>query len=166
MLSAMISLMASVSLSFCSVEQQKEYAKAIIDNRKYQCLILEDYLDLLWHAINGHCFQANKFFFGLTLALMMCMQATVKSSTQRIFRHLLKSITCTWKPFLKSKANKCCSKFVRGSPQKSRSCMHNRKANKTTQWLLKASALGLSEGITWLPEHIYILYLYLYILHI
>ena len=67
----------------------------------------------------------------------MCMQATVKSSqnTLRYFRYLLKS----WKPFLKSKANKCCSKLVRETPQKSRVWMHDRKANKIVQWLLKGS---------------------------
>ena len=42
-----------------------------------------------------------------------------------------------------------------------------RKANKTAQRLLKASALGLNEGITWLPEHLtlqcfYIFYIFIF----
>ncbi len=118
--------------------------------RKYQCLI-EDYLDLLWHAFNGHYFQTNKSFsYYLMLALMMCMQAIVNSSTQ-VFQVFAK-IYYT-KHFLKPKANKCCSKLVRESPQKSRVYMHDRRANKTVQLQLKAYALGLHEGMTWQPDH-------------
>ena len=101
-------------------------------------------------------------FFCLTLALMMCMQATVKSSTQRIFRHLLKSITCTWKPFLKSKANKCCSKFVRGSPQKSRFCMHKKKSKQDCSTTVKSICIG-TQWRNYMTTRTYIYFIFIFI---
>ena len=111
---------------------------------------------------NSHCFQANKSFFGLTLALMMLCRLQSREAL-RYFRYLLKSIA--WKPFLKSKANKCCSKFVRGSPQKSRFCMHKKKSKQDCSTTVKSICIG-TQWRNYMTTRTFNTSVFLYILHI